>query len=384
MNVKIPIHQRNLEARKKAVKSWKIAEKDKKDLFLFLKDLELGKVNKGKRISRNRLLKYLDILKPALTFFNKPAADLTIKDIEKFERALGTGKIKSYKAKPYSINSQADIKKCLKIYFKWKGLDNSLFDWLDTRVPNKTPDYLSEQEVNRLYKACKSNEERYLIAVLFDGGMRAEEFFNIRKEDLQLPEGKESFVKITLKEEYSKTKGRVISLYWKYSLEAVRDFLEQRIKEDIKSSEQIFILKYDNVRQFLRRLGNKVLNKPLHFHLFRHSSATYYATKLNRQQLCYRYGWAFSSRMPDVYISRAGMENKELDEKFSSTEIEDLKNELEREKQKSNLKIEDMEKTIEDLRDLILMQTKSKKIKKSYISEIPKLHRKKLLKSISA
>ena len=76
------------------------------------------------------------------------------------------------------------------------------------------------------------------------------------------------------------------------------------------------------------RLGKKILNKSIHFHLFRHSSATFYAPKLNRQQLCYRYGWKFSSDMPDVYISRAGMENKELDEQITNTELSDLQNKV--------------------------------------------------------
>ena len=349
MNIKISIHQRNLDVRIKALKSWKISEEDKRDLLLFLNDLELGKVNKGKKISRSRQLKYLDILKPALLFFNKPSSKLIMKDIENFEKALCTGKIKSQKKKAYSLNSQADIKKSLKIYFKWKGIDPKLYDWLDTRVPNKTPDYISEVEINKVYKACKTNEERYLIAVLFDSGSRAEEFFNIRKEDMQLPEGNESYVKLTLKEEYSKTKGRVISLYWKNSLEAVRDYLNERIKQGIKPNEPLFNQKYDNVRQFLNRLGERTLKKSTHFHLYRHSSATYYASKLNRQQLCYRYGWAFSSRMPDVYISRSGMNNKELDEKFSSTELENVKRELEKERQKSNLEITEMKKMIEAL-----------------------------------
>ncbi|MEI8041245.1 MAG: hypothetical protein WCL11_07545 [Verrucomicrobiota bacterium] len=36
----------------------------------------------------------------------------------------------------------------------------------------------------------------------------------------------------------------------------------------------------------------------------RYSSTTYCATKLNRQELSYRYGWVFSSDMLDEYISR--------------------------------------------------------------------------------
>jgi hypothetical protein len=88
------------------------------------------------------------------------------------------------------------------------------------------------------------------------------------------------------------------------------------------------------------RLGKKVLKKSVHFHLFRHSSATYYATKLNRQELCYRYGWKFSSNMPDVYISRAGMENNELDKKFEATEMENLQKKLEKQEQERLIEIE--------------------------------------------
>ena len=35
-------------------------------------------------------------------------------------------------------------------------------------------------------------------------------------------------------------------------------------------------------RKPLLTLGAIVLGKPVHYHLFRHSSATYYANKLNR------------------------------------------------------------------------------------------------------
>ena len=49
--------------------------------------------------------------------------------------------------------------------------------------------------------------------------------------------------------------------------------------------------------------------------------------------LGYRYGWRFSSEMPDTYISRAGMQSKELDEKFSSTEMENLQKKLEKQEQ---------------------------------------------------
>jgi len=119
-----------------------------------------------------------------------------------------------------------------------------------------------------------------------------------------------------------------VALYWKRSVEAVRDYLHERTKDDVQPTTPVFSGNYSTMRKLLQRLGQRVLGKSLPYHLLRHSPATYYATKLNRQELCYRYGWKFSSNMPDVYISRAGMETKQLDERFAQTELNAVKSEL--------------------------------------------------------
>ena len=330
MNKRIRIHKKGIASRKKNLIKWKIPDSVKKNILRFLEDLELGKVNKGLKISESRQSKYLDVLKIPLEFWNKSENKLTMKDIENFEKAISSDKIKTIRGEPYSNSTKVDIRRGIKIYLKWKLKEKGIkiTDWLDTRGVKKTPDYLKEKEVIKLYKGCKSASERFLIAVLFDSGARAEEFHNIRYEDIQLPEGKDNFVKLTLKEEYSKTKGRTISLYWKYSLEAVSEFLKEREKQGIRSDEQVYDKSYGTTRKFLQRLGRKILDKAIHYHLFRHSSATYYAPKINRHQLCYRYGWAFSSDMPDVYISRSGMESKELDTQMTNTELSELQTKM--------------------------------------------------------
>ena len=70
---------------------------------------------------------------------------------------------------------------------------------------------------------------------------------------------------------------------------------------------------------------------------------------MNRQQLCIRYGWSFSSRMPDVYIARAGVDTQELDTKFAGGEIEKFKSSLGRVEQEAKIKderIKQLEKTV--------------------------------------
>jgi integrase len=354
MQEKINIHKIDIEKRKQTITKWNAPECEKIALIRFLNDLELGKVNKGKKISEVRRIKYVDSLKIPLTFFNKDSEELALKDIEKFEIALSSGEIKSNKNKHYSHNTKVDIRRALKIYLRWrigKEKAEKLTDWLDTRDIIKTPDYLKEQEIEKLFKTCKSSQERFLLAVLFDSGARASEFHNIRFEDIELPKDKDNYVKLTLKEEYSKTKGRTISLYWKHSLDAIRDYLRERELEGIRAEDPVYGKTYDSARLFLTRLGKRVLGRSIYLHLFRHSSATYYASKLNRQQLCYRYGWTFSSNMPDVYISRAGMQDNELDEKFSSTTIEELKSMVEKQQQQNRLikeKQEELEAELEE------------------------------------
>ena len=334
-----------------SIKTWSIPETTKHELACFIDDLELGKVNRGRRISESRRLKYLDLLKVPLEFWNTPTEDLSLTDVESFERALNSGQIVSkLKNEPYMAATRADIKKVLKIFLRWRlGREKAaaLTEWLDTRTPRKTPDYLSEAEVEKLLKRCRTVEQRYTIAVLFDAGARAEEFHNIRLEDIRLPEGKDNYVRITFKEEYSKTKGRVVALYWKHSVDAVRDYIRERIEEGVRPKEQIYLKAYDTSRRWLFRFGQEVLGRPIHYHLFRHSSATFYANKLNRQELCYRYGWAFSSDMPDVYIARSGMVSKELDERFANSEIGELRMALERVEGENKVLRESIERTSE-------------------------------------
>lgn len=356
MPERIVIHYRNLAYRKQQLQHWRIPASTKRELLTFLEQLELGKVNRGRKISASRQLKYLDLLKVPLEFLNKPTPRLTVADLERFERALSTGRLVSrLYGRPYRHSTQVDLRKLLRIFLRWRlGAARALplTSWFDTHDQAKTPDFLTEAEAERLYKACSRPEHRFLVAVLFDSGARAGEFHNIRYEDVFLPEGRDNFVRFALKEEYSKTLGRTIALYWKYSAEAVQEYLRQRKQEGIQPGEPVFSTNYPAAKKFLRRLGQRVLQRNLYYHLFRHSSATYYAAKLNRQELCYRYGWKFSSNMPDIYISRSGMQSKALDEKFTQTELGTLRDDLVKMEQAGKIKDDRIRQLEESVRAL--------------------------------
>ena|ERR1041385_1999810 len=88
MAERIRIHRGSLEVRKQQLQHWQFPLTVKRELLRFLDDLGLGKVNPGKKILPERQLQYLNGLHVPLEFFNKSMRQLTLRDIENFEKAL--------------------------------------------------------------------------------------------------------------------------------------------------------------------------------------------------------------------------------------------------------------------------------------------------------
>ena len=354
---KVILTKTNYEKYISEIPKWKIPEQNKKGVIEFFKDYRIGKIT-NRIPSDDTSQCYILYLKLALEFLNKSTAKLTEKDIDKFSESLLKNKIKTNRNNPYSESIKTKLRRTLSQYLEWKipKKSSQLIKSLrvKTRQIHKEPEFLTEQEIDKLYKACKNNEERYLICMLFSSGARAGEFFNIRKSDIELPKGNENFVKLTLRGEFSKTKGRTISLYYKNALEAVNDFLEDRIKEGIKPEEPIWkktlgatckkLNYFGKVKKHNSYVGKKIIDKVIHFHLFRSSCATWLANRLNHQEMCYYFVWRFSRPKPDIYISRKGLKLKIVDEKITQTELSELQAILKKQNYENKIKNDDIEK----------------------------------------
>jgi|TARA_Y100000034_G_scaffold30695_1_gene37499 integrase len=346
---KIELYNIDFERRREQFK--KKFPKEQKDVFEYLRLCKLGQIGKI-NISEKRVRKILDGL---VVFFNNVKKPITKKSLEDFKERLVNDKIKKVNGGDYSSYSKEDYMEIASRLLVWKyktkinswGSKTKTFqEWFKIKAQKKTPETLTEEEVDKLINACRNPTEKFLIAVLVDSGQRAGEFINARFEDYIEPTQTFPYYKIDIKEEYSKTEGRNIGLYLKNSTEAIRDYLKECDKSDLK--KQVFPHTYDNTRGFLRRLGLRALGRPVHFHLFRKTSATFYASRLNRQQLCIRYGWKFSSEMPDIYIKRAGIQEDEIKEKFVNTSLEKLEKENQEFKTKQVIMMEEFEKLKEN------------------------------------
>lgn len=363
--MKVLTHNRNPEKRIKDISAWNIDAKDKKDLLEFLEAYKRGEITG--RIGTNidaTIERTLEYLKPIFIYINKtkPLYQIQKTDkevMQKFLSALLQGKIKSSTNKPYSLKVQGLMLKTFINYIKWKLPEDHLplTKILNVRIMKKLsePDYLAPEEIEKLYKACSAAYQRYFIAVLFASGARAEEFHNIKYSDIEMPKGDEQFIHVRISNTTSKTKGRTIPLYWKYCLEAVREYLDERIKEGMKPDEPVFNVLYPTAKSWLKELGKRVLHKNVHYHLFRSSCATWMVDKIPARNDFYTFfGWAFSSPMGDVYINRRGITFKSAEATIAKTNIEDLSSKLEKVKYEKDLEIDALKNKLDKLSSVML------------------------------
>jgi len=299
----------------------------------FIYDARLGKTILGrekKKVGLKRLLKYIQDLKKLDTYFKRPFEDLNETDIERFIMDLENGVIKSDKGHPYAPETQAVIKKMIKKFYKWLEGDNMEVPrkvrWIDTSYD--LPEYvaLSKPEIDTIAGLMTSNSSfnlvrnRAILMFMFDSGIRAEEVLNVRMRHLSVRNDN-----YLVRVEFSKTKKRTITLPF------CKSFLDSWL--DIhpmpgEPSAQLFPITYNALLHLCHRFG-ELVNKHITPHSFRHSSATYWCQHLTPYELCYRFGWSMSSKMPQRYIDREGLSQEKANKVVKAAKVETLEHEKE-------------------------------------------------------
>jgi site-specific recombinase XerD len=275
-------------------------------------------------------------------FFNKDLDCITERDMEMLVKALNNNTLLKMNGKKYSEQTKSNIKKVLIMFLRFNSKDKVQFekitDWVSTSFKKKEILALREEEIKKLLRSCNTLKQKVLVVVLFDTGARIEEFLNIRLGDIIEVVRDMPYYKLTLRNEFSKTKGRTFGLFWNESTEVIRAWLEQHPhKSDMDAV--FYDSTYAGVGQILRKLGKRALNKHINPHLFRHSSATYYAGQgMDYFNLCTRFGWSIGSNVPKDYIDRSGIKDKEFSNKVENKRIEDLNRDISKLNQQDKVK----------------------------------------------
>ena len=306
METKIDIHNRThqyeMEIRRLEADT-SMNARDKELMLKFVQDCKMGKTTSGKnrkKVGEARILKYAQTLRVLSAWFGKPFEEVTQEDMEKLVYGIEEN-IYKRREENYTEETKADYKKTLRKFYKWLGKPG-LVEFISLTVKPKDVPVLKREEAEEMVNSTPHTIMKAAVMVLFDGGLRIEEFLNLRTKDLTKEKYDENncyWIDIR----YSKTFARKIPL--PLCTKHVEKWMEEHPnKKDPEG--QIFPFTYAAFRKRLRTLAEKALKKSVYPHMLRHSSATYWAAKMNRYQLCAKYGWAFSSDMPDRYIERKG------------------------------------------------------------------------------
>jgi len=346
----------------------------------FISEAQLGKTvlrRQKKKLGDSVCYKYGKILIRLDNFWGKPFDKVAVKDMERFIKELESGRFESSKGKPYAYESQQDFKKTIKKFFKWlhraefpDGDAAKFYEltyWIDSSKRHREVPALNREQIKRL-TAGAILRDRVLVWVLFDSGMRAQEFLNIKVSDV---EREDTHFKVRVRHEYSKTKGRTISLSMAETVEILDLWLSQhpsRKDGTLPETARLVPISYPMIRKRLGVLGERVLNRRVTAHMLRHSSATYFASKLSQYQLCYRYGWSMSSSMPERYIDRSGIAEEQtvrLERADQLREVREENKEVQEEMVLMRDQNQELAKRLKELQDVVSILSESPEVMKA-------------------
>ncbi|MFH1683131.1 MAG: site-specific integrase [Candidatus Woesearchaeota archaeon] len=381
MSDRIDIHNMDrvyADCKRKIERDSSLHPRNREIILQYLRDSELGKtIKKGqkRKIGSARNVRVAGLLKQMDNcWFKKPLDQITTREMEDFILRLENGIIVSNKGKPYSSESQMTMKKLIRKFWKWMKGESKTYpeevDWIDTSgkeaeicgLPNL------REDVEKMVSLAPNYLKKAMIMVLFDSGAREGEFLNLRLKDVEKLSKDDDTLVIRIR--HSKTFGRPVSL--PIATPHLRQWLEihpdgqnkdaplwvttswkqnQNGKElKIKPMGKAFF--FNNIR----RVAEQALGIKMTPQMMRHTSATYYAPKLDRATYCRRFGWSFASRMPDRYIDWAKVMEKKTVEIVRSDDFGEVRKENLHLKEELARQREEMQGMKDSLRDEIVRE----------------------------
>lgn len=182
--------------------------------------------------------------------------------------------------------------------------------------------YFTIEQLNQLCNEA-NYDYRMIMMFLFDTGIRAPtEMMNVKVSDLEWNKEKKHY-DLTIRHETSKTFGRRIKLLLCSAM--LKEYIKNK---KIKQDQYIFTKVPQQVNQYLKKIGARILNigeikrkkgsdgryyttckNGLTMYDFRHSSACYWLPRYKSESaLKYRFGWTRSS-MIHYYTELLGMKD---------------------------------------------------------------------------
>ncbi len=220
-----------------------------------------------------------------------------------------------------AIISKAMIKRTIKKFYRFLYLPDSddpheypaIVKWIKVDKPknSKLPDdLLTEEEMIRLIKSCKSHRDKAIMSILATFGCRVGELLNLKVKDVVLGDKEVSWILFDGKTGERRVPFTSNSLCYPYIVNHLNEYSPKDPNAPLFITKEGTSFDYKNVRRLLFHLKEWTgIKKRLHPHLFRYSVATALAGTLTEQHLKRYMGWSQDSNMASVYVK---MNDKDL------------------------------------------------------------------------
>ncbi len=224
------------------------------------------------------------------------------------------GKLEQQK---YAEHTKYDFKVILKTFYKWlKGDDEQYpkeISWLKAKLKSKhklPEELLTPEEVQQIANAASHPRDRALILVLYESGCRIGEMLMLKVKNIQFDQYG-AVLKV-----YGKTGHRRVRIITSaLALKTWLDFYEAAKNPDAyvwpplasNNRETNHPALHRSIIDMVRKLTEKAgVKKKVYPHLFRHSRATFLASKFTEAQMKEHFGWQQNSDMAAVYVHLSG------------------------------------------------------------------------------
>jgi len=235
-------------------------------------NLSLQAENKSPRT----IATYNDSLQRLATFVGwaTPVTDLTSTQLR--EWIVSLQKYITARGKPLSPHTIGIYVSSVKSFLSWceaEGLVDEKPRLKAPKTPKRRPQTLSDEEIKTLLRESQRVSTRVsaIVSFLLDTGCRATEVCNMLVEDVDLSAG------TAIVRQGKGKKDRMVQ----FGPDTAR-FLRMYLRVRRRRSKYLFAtyqggkLKYETLRQIIRRLGKRVNLPNLRLHTFRHTFATAY------------------------------------------------------------------------------------------------------------
>ncbi len=300
---------------------------------------------RSKRVQKSSLYRITGILELlSEKWLRKSFKSTNKEDWTTLYMAMEDDVIRNISGKPFKRSTKAKNYKTIQKFLRWLQLEQFCDNW-DTTEEIPTRDVLTRHDVERMIVSASPKLQCYVM-MLFDGGFRSEEFANLRWNDLRKED--EGFYRANVRKETSKTKnGRIVSLWLS------TDFIDtlksmEKCSAEYRDDDFIYKSNYHSLLKTVVRLGHRTLGRAISPHIFRHSSATYYAGIIKTyQNFCFRYGWSLKSSTPQRYWHPTS--DQEIADQTKEHEIARFKTEFERVKLQNDALREEIRRLQQDM-----------------------------------